>query len=82
MNSYIIFHLKVFIHGIKSLNLFSWYFLKKNPNLSGIDIDALHAKYLSSGFDFKQLGASAANERIETKRADEQQEAVDLRRTG
>ena len=30
MNSYIIFHLKVFIHGIKSLNLFSWYFLKKN----------------------------------------------------
>ena len=52
----------------------NWDGLKQNPNLSGIDIDALQANYLSSRFDFKQLGASAANEHIKANRDSEQQE--------
>lgn len=51
-----------------------WDTLKENPNLSHIDIDALHAKCLSSRFNFNQMGTNAANEHIETIRAGEQQE--------
>ena len=45
----------------------NWDALRGNKYLSGIDIDALHVKCLSSGFDFKQMGASAVNEHMETK---------------